>query len=119
MSVGDLFTRDLWELVGEELHGDALRWWAKHQEDLLELGADEVQDMLRALSDGDTLEAKKQIALHWARVDRPAWEAYRDGTTKELAGIAARRARIMEALEDLGQRAARTLGHIAGAALGL
>lgn len=119
MSVADLFGRDLWEKVGNGLRGDAGRWWEAHQDDLLELGEDEVKQLLKTLQDGDTVEAKQQIALRWAREDRETWVAYRDGTTQELKGIAARRARIMEALEDLGERAARTLGRIARGALGL
>jgi hypothetical protein len=119
VSLEDLFTRDLWASVADGLRGDAKRWWADHQDDLVELSEAEVKQMLAALQDGDTVEAKQKIALHWARHDREAWEAYRDGTTKELRGIAARRARIMEALEDLSERAARTLGRIARGALGI
>jgi len=119
VSAGDLFTKELWESVGQELHGDAKQWWSEHRVDLVEIAEDEIKDMLRALKDGDTVKAKQEIAIHWAIEDRPSWVAYRDGTTDNLRGIAMRRARIMAALLHLSERAARTLGTIARGVLGL
>ena len=123
MTVRDLFSKELWESVADELPGTGRRWWKKHQEDLLELGEDEVKDMLRALQHGDTVAAKQKLAAHWIREDRASWEAYRDGVTDQLEGLAAeraaRRARIMEALEDLAERVAVLIGAAAKGALGL
>jgi hypothetical protein len=113
VSVTELFGRELWQKVGQDLKGESLRWWTEYQEDLVELGSTEVREMLLALQDGGTVEAKAKIALHWAKHDRASWTHYRDGTTKQLEGIAIRRARLLEALENLGERAAQVLGKIA------
>lgn len=115
----DLFGREHWEGVGRELAGGLSRtaraWWEEYQDDLEQYGKDELRQVLKTLRDEGTAEAKLYIAL---RMDREEWEKYRDGVTDELRGIAIRRARIMEALEDLGRRAARIIGAAAGAALG-
>lgn len=111
-----LFGEDHWKLVGRQLRGASARWWDAHREDLIDIAAEELEDVLRALRNGDTFRAKMEIV---GRMSREEWLAYRDATTKELKGIAARRAAIIEALEELGTRAARIIGTAAAKALGL
>jgi len=122
----DFFEREHWEGVKEKIPsmapvvGRRLRrlgeaWWEEYQEELVGYGKHELADILRLLRDQGTAEAKIYIAL---RMDRDDFEQYRDNVTDQLRGIAVRRARILEALEDLGHRVARVIGTAAGAALG-
>lgn len=115
MSVEDLFTKEMWSSVAKEIGGVAGRWWEENRDDLIALTNEEAKDILRSLKKGDTLGAKMEIA---ARMSRAEWVAYRDSTTDQLHGIAARRAAILEALEDLGRRAAKVIGVAAAGALG-
>lgn len=115
MSVDDLFTRDLWETIGKDLGGVAGRWWDENRDDLVALSKEEATEILRALRDGDTLGAKLEIA---ARMSPQEFRAYRKGTTDQLMGIARRRAAMLEALGDLGKRAAMLIGAAAAGALG-
>lgn len=116
MPLGDLFTPELWKSVADGLRGVAGRWWDENKDDLVALTKEEVEDVLRALKRGDTRSAKIEIAQ---RMSREEWVSYRDGTTDQLHGIAARRAAILEALEDLGRRVARLIGGAAADAIGL
>jgi len=116
VSVGDLITRELWESVAGELRGVAGRWWDENKDHLVGLAKDEAADIFRALKRGDTFRAKQEIV---AMMSPEEWRAYRDGTTEQLAGIARRRAELLDALEDLGLRAAKVLGRAVGGALGV
>jgi hypothetical protein len=117
MSASDLFTREAWSQIAPELRGTAKDWWDQHNEDLFELGKSEIEEIIDELHDGNPVDAKQRIAFHWAKNDRESWEAYRDGTTQQLTGIAERRVRLMEALEDLTARIARVIGKIVKRAL--
>lgn len=50
-------------------------------------------------------------------MSREEWRHYRDRTTDQLEGVAARRARLLDALGELGARAARAIGKAALAAI--
>jgi len=123
----ELFGRDHWKAVKgriadqaptvrKRLGRIAEAWWDEYEDELSEYGKHELIEILEILRDQGTPEAKLYIAL---RMDREEWAKYRDGVTDQLRGIAIRRARILEALEDLGRRAAKIIGRAAGAALGL
>ena len=117
MSTWDtLFGPELWGTIGNSLKGAAKRWWEEYEDDLVAYGEDELKEILKTLRDEGTAEAKIYIAL---RMDREEWEQYRDGVTDALHGIALRRARIFDALEDLGRRSARIIATVAAVALGL
>lgn len=112
--MSDLFTKDHWRDVGQKLRFGAKRWWEAHRDELVDLGKDEARDIFRALKKGKTREAKLEIV---SRMSPEEWAAYRDGTTEQLQDIAARRARLLAALEELGWLAARIIGKSALAAL--
>lgn len=116
MSVGDLFTKEMWGDVAKDIGGVAGRWWDENKDDLVDLAEDEAKEIFDSLRNGDTLGAKLEIA---SRMTRPEFKAYRDGTTAQLQGIALRRARLLGALEDLGTRAAKIIGAAAVGAIGL
>jgi len=105
-----------WEKVGKELGGVAKAWWTENKDDLIELGREEAQEIFDDLRRARTTDAKLAIAR---RMTREEWKAYRDGTTARLQGIAANRARIMDALAELGSRAAEKIGKAALDAIGL
>jgi hypothetical protein len=54
--------------------------------------------------------AEIEIAV---RMSAEQWATYRDGTTAKLAGIAQRRAEMLEALSELSWFGARLLGRAA------
>ena len=110
------FGSSLWSMVQGQLRGTALQWWEDNQAHLVDLTREEVEDFLIALKSGDAFDAKLEIAT---RMEPPQWRAYRNGTTDKLHGIAARRAALLDALEDLARRAAKTLGKAGVSALGL
>jgi hypothetical protein len=107
---------DFWKGVANDLRGVAFKWWEDNREDLIALGKDEVTDIALALRKGDIVQAKLEIAAYMTRAE---WVMYRDGTTAELQGIAARRAALLDALEDLGMRAATLIGKVVVGKLGL
>jgi hypothetical protein len=108
--VGDVF----WQLVADDLRGVALAWWRENHDDLVELAKDEAAEIFADLKAGRVLEAKLSIVAHMSREE---WRAYRDGTTDQLEGIAQRRARLLDALAELGLRAAEAIGRVALAAI--
>jgi hypothetical protein len=112
--MNDLFTKDHWRDVGQKLRFGAKRWWEAHRDELVDLGKDEARDVFRQLRRGDRRAAKLEIV---SRMTPEQWAAYRDGTTAQLQDIAARRAKLLAALEELGWFAARTIGTAALAAL--
>ncbi len=119
MSAKDIVGRGFWTEVAKDLRGDALDWWTKHRDDLVETTLDEAKAVFKHLDRGDAAEAKYAMALRMMRDDRDAWEEYRNGTTAELTGIARRRATMMDAFAQLGQKAAEKVGKAAMGALGL
>lgn len=116
MSLQDLFTKQLWKSVGEDLRGDALDWWSQNEKALVGIAKDELAGVMEALRKGDTVQAKLEVA---ARMTPDEWRAYRDGTTKRLSAIATRRAALMSALMEIGTRAAKSVGRAALETLGL
>lgn len=112
MSLGRKFLED----VAGELRGDAKAWWETHGDDLAALGQEDAQEILESLRAGRTVDAKLALVSNMSRAE---WKAYRDGTTATLEGIAQRRAKMLDALAELGVRIAETIGRVALAALGL
>lgn len=112
----DLLGRDFWSGVLDDVRGEADDWVAANRDDLESIARDEAAAIFAALRRGDTQAAKIEMAR---RMTPEQWAAYRDGTTAQLAGAADRRARIMKALEDLGQRAAKRIGAAVIGALGI
>lgn len=111
-----LFDEDTWKGVGEQLSGASKEWWTDNRDGLTELAVDEAKDLFAALKKGDTISAKMEIV---ARMSPDEWKAYRDGTTENLRGIAARRAKLLDAVEDLSRKLAKAIGKTVFAALGL
>lgn len=109
-------TKELWDRVSGDLQGAALEWWRANEGEITALAMDELEDLGRGLKRGKIAEAQLAIV---ARMNRQEWVAYRDGTTAALKGIAITRARILAALEDLGERSARVIGKALAHALGL
>lgn len=116
MSAGDLITEDFWVGVANGLKGLGARWWEENKDHLVGLAKDEAAEIFAALKRGDTFDAKQELV---ARMTPEEWRAYRDGTTAQLQGIARRRADLLDALEDLGRRAAKLVGAAATGALGI
>jgi hypothetical protein len=108
--VGDVF----WNKVSGDLQGVALSWWREHTNDLTEFSREEATEIFNELREGRTMDAKLVLV---SRMTRQEWVAYRDGTTELLDAIASRRARMFEALSDLGFRAAKAIGEAALSAL--
>lgn len=106
----------LWRDIGSDLHGVGLAWWRENEGELVELAQDEAQEIFEDLKSGRTYEAKLSLV---ARMTRNEWKAYRDGTTDQLEGIARRRAKLLDALGELGARAAKAIGNAALSRLGL
>ncbi len=104
--IGDLF----WTHVGEGLKGVGLQWWRENRDSLAELGHEEAQEIFEELKAGRTSDAKLAIVSHMSRDE---WKAYRNKTTQTLEGVASRRAKLLEALGDLGSNVARKVGEIA------
>jgi hypothetical protein len=107
MSAEDLFTEDLWRSVLRDLRGSAAAWFQEHQETFSNLTRDEVLAIGHQLKAGDTTNAKLVLA---GRMSSGELADYMRGTTASLEGIAARRAKALDAIEDLGRRAARLIG---------
>lgn len=107
MSLNDLFTRDLWEGVGRSLRGSARAWWDENEEALVGAARDEIEAVARSLESKDTIKAKLFVA---SRMTREEFDAWQDETIAALDEIGKRRARLLDALEDLGIRAARIIG---------
>lgn len=99
MSAQDLIDPKTWAAVGKELRGGAHKWWQKHREPILHLAKDDVVEIFEHLKRGRKLDAKMEII---AAMSRDEWRYYRDGTTERLRGIAAQRAAMLRALEELG-----------------
>ena len=115
MSLPELFHEDTWNSAWTQLRGVPQKWWEEHKDTLTNMAKDEAEDVFRAMRQGQTDEAKMAVI---AAMSREEWVAYRDGTTAQLRGIAQRRAELLDALEDLGRRAARIIGGAAMSALG-
>lgn len=106
----------LWTDVSRELEGTAADWWKEHRQTIERISRAEMRDVAASLKAGDAVEAKLVIAAHMTREE---FCAYRDGTTRALSGIAARRAEMLRALSKLGEIVARVLGVAILGALGL
>lgn len=114
--MSDTFTKDHWSQAWTKLRGVSQAWWETHQDVLVGIAKDEAEDIFRALRGGRTDEARMAII---ASMSREEWRAYRDGTTEALRDVAARRAALLDALEDLGRRIAKIIGRAALTALGV
>lgn len=106
---------EVWTLVAHRLQGFAREWWDENREELVAIAKEEAQEIFEDLMYGRTTDAKLAIAR---RMTRKEWVAYRDGLTDQLSGLAARRAKLMHALEEIGGRAARIVGKTALGVLG-
>lgn len=81
-----------------------------------------MREIANALRAGNTKRAQMAILSRLDPSDPDdwaVWVAYRDGTTKRLRAAAARRHRMLLALEQLGKATARTIGRVVGAFLGV
>lgn len=107
MSAEALFTAELWRSALRDLRGSAAAWFQEHQEAFHNLTRSEVLDLGHQLKAGNTTNAKLILA---GRMSPDELMDYMRGTTAKLEGIAARRADALDALEDLGQRAAKLIG---------
>lgn len=106
-AVEELFGEDLWKRIASKLKGGALSWWQVHKDDLVELSREEAAEIFDALKTGDTLTAKMEIVGHMSRKE---WIEYRRATSDALQGIAARRHRLLRAIEVLAINTAKILG---------
>lgn len=116
MSADELLGKPFWRDVANDLRGIGLAWWEANRNDLVQLSREEAEDVFEDLRRGRTVDAKLSLV---ARMSRDEWKAYRDGTTQRLEGIAQRRARLLDALGELGSRAAEAIGKAAMGALGV
>lgn len=114
MSADELLGRTFWRDTANELRGVGLAWWEENRNDLVQLTREEAEDVFEDLQRGRTADAKLSMV---ARMSREEWKAYRDGTTDRLEGIAQRRARLLDALSELGVKAAQAIGNAALGAL--
>lgn len=108
-------TAAFWDDVSRDLRGVARSWWDEHRLSIVGMAKDEAEDVFQALREGRPDDARLAVI---ASMTRDEWRAYRDGTTEQLRGIAIRRAKLLDALEDLGRRVAKIIGRAALAALG-
>lgn len=108
--MGELFGKENVRRLGDGLVNIGKAWWSQHGDAFADLSKDEAEAVLSSLKRGDTVEAKFQLAL---RMNPDEWKAYRDGTVDQLRGIAIQRAKILEALDDLGRRSAQFIGRVA------
>jgi hypothetical protein len=113
--VSERFGNALWQEVSDELRGLGLAWWRENQEELIELSRDEAEEIFTDLRQGRTVEAKLGMVANMSRAE---WSAYRDGTTARLGEVAVRRAKLFDALGDLGIKAAKAVGEAALRRLG-
>lgn len=107
MGAADLFTKEHWRVVGQGLKGVGAQWWEDHREELLALAQEEAREIFTYMKRGDLVSAKMEIV---GRMSPEDWRAYRNGTTAALRGIAVQRAKLLEALEELGISIARLVG---------
>jgi len=110
----DVISRDTWEQVAKGLRGAAKDWWSRHGEAIKDMAIEDLRDVSRRLADGDLAGASVEVA---GKMEPDAWRAYRDGTTHRLQGIAAKRAKLLEILRDLGVRSAAVIGQMLAQAL--
>jgi hypothetical protein len=108
--VSEILGRDLWVEIGQQLRGTAGEWWEEHRSAIEELAKDEARAIFIHLRRRDLESAKFEIV---ARMSRDEWELYRDGTTKQLKGIAVQRAKMLDALRRLGILVAEVIGSVA------
>jgi len=87
----------------------ARAWWDEYQAVLVDVAESELKEIAKALAAGDTYRAKVIAA---SGMDQDEWDAYRDGTTDQLQGVALRRVLVRDALDDLGRRTAKIIGGI-------
>lgn len=108
--LGDLF----WNDAKSRLRGVGLEWWKENRESLAQLGREEADEIFQELRAGRTDEAKLAIVSHMSREE---WKAYMRKTTQALESVAARRAKLLDGLGDLGSKAAKSVGEAALAAM--
>jgi len=107
-------TTAAWMDVKAGLRGIAASWWDEHRGLIVGMARDEALDVFRALREGRPDDARLAVI---ASMSRDEWRAYRDGTTAQLRGVAVRRAKMLDALEELGRRIAEIVGKAALAAI--
>lgn len=99
--------------VAEQLEGEARAFWVRHEGALRDLATGELEAFVAGAehmsrwhsvdSVGAIYVAQSKLSTAWRRHDPDGWRAWRQGTTRELEGIAHRRAEarrmLLEALE--------------------
>lgn len=89
----------------------AIKWWVTHGRDIAAIvdamDDDALVDLWAALRQGD-VEGAQLLVVAWMPWE--AWEAYRDGTTRSLRGVAASQVRILRALRNIALVVARLIG---------
>lgn len=105
--MGEILDRSTWVDIGTQLRGVGAQWWEENRSSLEGMAKDEARALFDQLRKRDLEAAKFEVV---ARMSREEWEAYRDGTTEQLKGIAVQRAKLLEALQDLGVRVAGVIG---------
>lgn len=93
---------------------EAREFWRDNEAAILDLPTDELHALAANLRRGDTFAAYHTL-VSTAPLD--VFRALRQETTAMLEHVAVRRAAMMEALRDLGRRAAKLLGRLIQAAL--
>lgn len=107
--VDKLLSPEIWDTVASKLQGTALSWWKVHKDDLIDMAQEEAHEIFEALARGDTFTAKLEIV---GNMTRKEWVAYRRATSAELSGVAARRHRLLRAIETIAIATAKTIGQV-------
>jgi len=107
MSADEFLDPRTWGALRRDLKGGLDRWWDEHRETLLGIAKAELREVAEQLEKGKRVEAQLEVI---ASMDRETWRAYRDGTTAQLRGIAARRADLLAAVKKLSFNAAKIIG---------
>jgi len=102
----ELLDPKTWAALRKELRGNGEKWWDEHRDTLLGVAKAELREVFEQLEKGKRVEAQLEII---ASMDRETWRAYRDGTTAELRGVAARRADLLAAIKKLSFVAGKTV----------
>ena len=122
INVRNIVSKDLWKRIGNDLRGRASDWWKSNQAAIVGMGKDELHEIAIALKAKDVKRAQMAILSRLDPNDPEDWKvwvSFRDGTTKRLRAAAARRKRMLDALEELGRVAAKIVGVAVLAAIGL
>jgi len=104
-----MLDRERLDKIGEELKGDAARWWGVNGPKFEGFADDEFELLMRSFGGGGYTA---RVLLYRGLTDDELLAAQRR-TTEELGELARRRVEIIESLKDLGKDAARAVGRAA------